>query len=296
MARRPRQPLPGNRALAGGGPPPYITAMTPFLKMHGLGNDFAIFDARKQAITLDARTARKIADRRRGIGCDQVIVIETSPQADAFMRIRNADGDEVETCGNAARCVARLLMDEYGRKDARLMTLAGPLLCRDAGGYAVTVDMGVPEFQWDLIPLARPVDTNKFTLEVDGLDYEAAAVSVGNPHCILFVEDAEAAPVESLGPKIETHAMFPRRTNVEFVQVRDKSHLRMRVWERGAGITQACGSGTCATVAAAHRRGLTGDRVEVQLDGGVLAIALENEHILMTGATELAFRGETALV
>lgn len=269
--------------------------MTPFLKMHGLGNDFAVFDARKQPLALDARAARAISDRRRGVGCDQVIVIEPDAEADAFMRIRNADGDEVETCGNAARCVARLLLDESGKSAVTLMAPAGLLRCTDASGGSVTVDMGAPELLWDRIPLARPVDTNLFALNVDGETYNCAAVSMGNPHCVLFVDDAETAPVATLGPRIETHPMFPKRTNVEFVSVRDESHLRMRVWERGAGITQACGSGTCATVVAAHRRGLTGSNVEVTLDGGVLAIALENGRVLMTGPTALAYRGEIEL-
>jgi diaminopimelate epimerase len=274
--------------------------MTPFLKMHGLGNDFAVFDARKAPLALEAAAARAIGDRRRGVGCDQIIVIEPAPEsdqadADAFMRIRNADGDEVETCGNAARCVARLLFDETGKNTVTLMTLAGPLVCTDTGRGLVTVDMGVPELLWDRIPLARPVDTNLFVLNVDGGNYNCAAVSMGNPHCILFVDDAEAAPVATLGPSIETHPMFPRRTNVEFVTVRDGGHLRMRVWERGAGITQACGSGTCASVVAAHRRGLTGAKVEVTLDGGVLAITLQSGRVLMTGPTALAYRGEIAL-
>ena len=265
--------------------------MTPFLKMHGLGNDFAVFDARKQPLVLDAPTARLIGNRRRGIGCDQIIVIEPSDQADAFMRIRNADGDEVEICGNAARCVARLLLDETGQSAVTLMTLAGPLSCRDAGNGAVTVDMGTPELIWDRIPLARPVDTNLFVLNVDGESHQCSAVSMGNPHCVLFVPDAEAAPVATLGPRIETHPMFPRRTNVEFVSVKDRSHLRMRVWERGAGITEACGSGTCATVVAAHRRGLTDDKVEVTLDGGILAIELKDGHVFMTGAATIAYAG-----
>jgi diaminopimelate epimerase len=269
--------------------------MTSFLKMHGLGNDFAVFDARKTPVVLDAAKARAIGDRRRGIGCDQIIVIENSPQADAFMRIFNADGSEVENCGNAARCVARLLMDESGKTAVTLMTLAGPLACSDAGGGLVTVDIGAPEFVWDRIPLAQPVDTNLFVLAVDGEDYSCAAASMGNPHCILFVDDADQAPVATLGPRIETHPMFPNRTNVEFVTVRDRSHLRMRVWERGAGITLACGSGTCAVAAAAHRRGLTGETVEVELDGGVLTIALKNGRVLMTGPAALSYRGEIAL-
>lgn len=269
--------------------------MTPFLKMHGLGNDFAVFDARKQPLAFDAALARKVSDRRRGIGCDQLIVIEASDKADAFMRIRNADGDEVETCGNAARCVARLLLDESGKSTVSLMTLAGPLHCTDAGGSAVTVDMGAPELLWDRIPLAKPVDTNLFALNVDGETLTASAVSMGNPHCVLFVEDADEAPVSSLGPRIETHPLFPNRINVEFVSIRDRGHLRMRVWERGAGITQACGSGACAVAAAAHRRGLTNEKVEIELDGGVLALELKDGHVFMTGPTTLAYRGEIEL-
>jgi diaminopimelate epimerase len=271
--------------------------MTPFLKMHGLGNDFAVFDARKQPLALDAPTTRLIGDRRRGIGCDQIIVIEPAQEgeADAFMRIRNGDGGEVEMCGNAARCVARLLLDETGKSAVTLMTLAGPLQCSDAGGGLVTVDMGAPELLWDRIPLARPVDTNLFALNVDGETYHCAAVSMGNPHCVLFVDDAEAAPVASLGPRIETHPMFPNRTNVEFVSLRTDGTLRMRVWERGAGITEACGSGTCASVVAAHRRGLVGERCDVTLDGGVLAIELKDGHVFMTGPAALSYRGEIEL-
>ncbi|MDR3527215.1 MAG: diaminopimelate epimerase [Rhizomicrobium sp.] len=268
--------------------------MIPFLKMHGLGNDFAVFDARKRPLVIDDALATKLSDRRRGIGCDQLIVIEPSPVADALMRIRNADGSEVETCGNAARCIARLLLDESGKSSVTLMTQAGPLHCSDAGGGAVTVDMGAPEFAWDAIPLAEAVDTNMFALVVDDKLFMAAAASMGNPHCVLFVEDADKAPVATLGPLLETHNMFPRRTNVEFVSVRDRSHLRMRVWERGAGITQACGSGTCAVAAAAYRRGLIDDKVEVELDGGILHIALKDGHVFMTGPTALAYRGEVA--
>jgi len=270
--------------------------MVSFLKMHGLGNDFAVFDARNQPLVLDAGRARAIADRRRGIGCDQIIVIENSPHADAFMRIFNADGSEVENCGNAARCVARVLMSESGHSSVRINTKAGPLACSDADNGFVSVDMGPPELHWDRIPLARAVDTNRFVLAVDGENYDCAAVSIGNPHCVLFVDDADRAPVATLGPRIETHPMFPNRTNVEFVTVRDRSHLRMRVWERGAGITQACGSGTCAVAVAAHRRGLTGKTVDVELDGGVLAIELKDGRVLMTGPSALSYRGEIELL
>lgn len=272
--------------------------MTPFLKMHGLGNDFVVFDARKQALALDAATACALADRRLGIGCDQVIVIEPGTErADAAMSIRNADGGEVESCGNAARCVARLLMEELGRGEVRIDTPGGLLVCSDAGSGLVTVDMGAPQLIWDKVPLARPADTNNFALNVDGTEHIVAAVSVGNPHCVLFVDDTETAPVDSLGPRIETHPMFPNRTNVEFVSVRDRGHLRMRVWERGAGITRACGTGTCAAAVAAHRRGLTDAKVEVELDGGVLIIELRESdgHILMTGPSSQPFRGEVDL-
>jgi diaminopimelate epimerase len=266
--------------------------MTAFLKMHGLGNDFVVFDARKQPLALDVAAARAIADRRRGVGCDQVIVIERAKDADAAMRIFNADGGEVESCGNAARCVARLLMEELDHDSVRIDTPGGVLICSDAGGGLVTVDMGAPQLDWDKVPLASAADTNRFTMDVDGTSYTAAAVSMGNPHCVLFVDDAEAAPLASLGPRIERHPMFPKRTNVEFVAVRDRSHLRMRVWERGAGITQACGSGACAAAVAAERRGLTGAKVEVELDGGSLALELSGGHVLMTGPAAFVFRGK----
>lgn len=272
--------------------------MTRFLKMHGLGNDFVVFDARKQGFALSSDTARAIADRRHGVGCDQVIVIERGRNGfDAMMRSINADGGEVESCGNASRCVARLLMEELDRPQVRIDTQGGPLVCSDAGGGNVTVDMGAPRFQWREIPLAEDVDTERFVLEVDGANHTVSAVSVGNPHCVLFVEDAERAPVAELGPRLETYPMFPKRTNVEFVHVVSPTKLRMRVWERGAGITSACGTGACAAVAAAHRLGLTSRNVEVMLDGGPLAIALResDEHILMTGPAVLAFQGDLDL-
>ncbi|HEY0106442.1 MAG TPA: diaminopimelate epimerase [Rhizomicrobium sp.] len=272
--------------------------MTAFLKMHGLGNDFVVFDARKQGLSMDAATARAVADRHRGIGCDQVIVIAPGHDgADATMRVRNPDGSEVEQCGNATRCVARLLMDETGKKAVRIDTLGGPLLCREAGDGDVTVDWGKARLMWDEVPMAHAADTNLFALDVDGERHVASAVSVGNPHVVLFVADAETAPVATLGPRIERHPMFPERTNVEFVSVENKERLRMRVWERGAGITQACGSGACAVAVAAHRRGLTGRKMDIVLDGGTLHLELreDDDHILMTGPSMLSFRGEIDL-
>jgi diaminopimelate epimerase len=245
-----------------------------------------------------------VADRRFGIGCDQVIVIAPGHgNFDAVMKIQNADGGEVESCGNAARCVAGLLMDESGRDTVRLDTVGGALTCTRAENGLVTVDIGEPRLMWDQVPLAKAADTNLFRLNVDGTTHEASAVSVGNPHVVLFVDDADSAPVAELGPRIETHPMFPARTNVEFVSLhRDANslratragRLRMRVWERGVGITSACGTGACAVAVAAFRRGLTGRKVEIVLDGGSLFIELResDEHILMTGPATLAFKGE----
>jgi diaminopimelate epimerase len=271
--------------------------MTAFLKMHGLGNDFAVFDARKQALAFDAATARAIADRRHGVGCDQVIVIAPAANgADAAMRIYNSDGGEVESCGNAARCVAQLLMAEKGANTIRLETVGGPLVCSEADGL-VTVDMGAPRFDWKDVPLSSAVDTNKFSFSVDGVSLEASAVSVGNPHCVIFVGDAESAPVSDVGPLIEHHSLFPERVNVEFATVQSRGRIRMRVWERGAGITQACGTGACATAVAAARRGLADRKVDVVLDGGTLTIEWRESdgHILMTGPATLAYRGEIEL-
>lgn len=272
--------------------------MTAFLKMHGLGNDFVVFDARKDGLALSRDTARALADRRFGIGCDQVVVIErTRNGADAFLRFQNSDGGEVESCGNATRCIARLLMEEKDKSEIVLDTVGGKLFCTDAGDGLVTVDMGEAKFAWDEVPLARPADTNTFSLNVDGQEHIASAVSTGNPHCVLFVDDAEQAPVATLGPRIETHPMFPARTNVEFVTPLGGDRLRMRVWERGVGITSACGTGACASAAAAFRRGLTGRKVEVVLDGGSLTIELRerDNHVLMTGPATLSFKGDVDL-
>ncbi len=272
--------------------------MTAFLKMHGLGNDFVVFDARRERIALDAASAKALADRRFGVGCDQVIVIgEGRNGFDAAMRIYNADGGEVESCGNAARCVARLLMEEKDRDRVTIDTPGGKLLCLDTGAGTVTVDIGAPHLDWKDIPLLRSMDTNHVVFEIDGKSYDGVGVNVGNPHCVLFVDDANAVPVTTLGPKIERHELFPARINAEFVTVRDRSHLRMRVWERGAGITSACGTGACASAVAAHRRGLTDRKVEVMLDGGALTIEWResDSHILMTGPATLSFKGDVDL-
>ena len=275
--------------------------MTAFLKMHGLGNDFAVFDARNQSLALDAAAARAIADRRFGVGCDQVIVIEHATNgADAFMRIYNSDGGEVESCGNAARCVAGLLIGEKDGQTIKLDTTGGALVCKSDGAN-VSIDMGVPKFGWRDIPLAHETDTLSFPIDVAGSDYYplkiATAVNVGNPHVVLFVDGAENAPVAELGPKIETHPLFPERTNVEFVALVDKDRLRMRVWERGAGITMACGTGACAAMVAAHRRGLVGHKADVVLDGGSLTVEWggEGKSVIMTGPWTLSYKGDVDL-
>jgi diaminopimelate epimerase len=272
--------------------------MTAFYKMHGLGNDFVVFDARDRGLALDEASARAIADRRRGVGCDQVIVIEAPKNCgDAFMRIFNADGDEVEACGNAARCVARLLMEEKDEATIRIDTRGGLLACRASAKGCVTVDMGSPKFGWQDVPLAREVETAAFPLMVNGVEFIASAVSMGNPHCVIFTGDAGQVPLSDLGPLIECHELFPARTNVEFASVISPGRLRMRVWERGAGITEACGTGTCATVVAAHRRGLSPRIADVILDGGLLNIEWRSgdDHVLMTGPTSLAYKGDIDL-
>jgi len=274
-----------------------MTVMTPFRKMQGLGNDFVVFDARQRATPMDGAKARAIADRHFGVGCDTlVLIIPGNAEVDASLRFFNADGGEVESCGNATRCVARVLMDERGLSRVKLSSRGGMLVCSDAGKGLVTVDVGIPKLEWNEIPLKEAVDTNQFSLALEGSVIPAAAVLMGNPHCILFVNDAAKAPVTQLGPKIEHHPLFPNRINVEFAQIIDRSHIRMRVWERGVGVTMACGTGACATVVAAARRGLTERKAEVQLDGGVLMIEWrEDGHVLMTGPATLSFLGEIDL-
>jgi diaminopimelate epimerase len=272
--------------------------MTAFLKMHGLGNDFVVFDARDAALALTPAQARGLADRRFGIGCDTVVIIGPgSAEADASLRFINADGGEIESCGNATRCVARLLMDERGLTSVRLASRAGLLACRDAGKGLVEADMGPARLEWNEIPLAEAQDTRNFMLPLDGQALAVSAASMGNPHCILFVPDAEKVPVAVLGPKIETHTLFPARTNVEFVSVISENRLRMRVWERGIGITLACGTGACAALVAAARLGKSGRKAEIVLDGGSLQIAWrENDgHVIMTGPSTLVYRGQVDL-
>jgi diaminopimelate epimerase len=259
-----------------------------FHKMHGLGNDFVIFDARDAGLEMTEERARAVADRRTGIGCDQLILLEPSSVADVRMRIFNADGGEVEACGNAARCVALL---EGGT--TRIETRGGAISGSAEAG-AATVEMGEPRFEWDAIPLAYPLDTADMPVGWEELQ-SPSAVNVGNPHVVFFVEDAEAVALDRLGPEIERDPLFPQRVNVNVASLEDGA-IRLRVWERGAGLTQACGTGACATAVTAIRRKLTNSPVEVRLPGGALTIEWRpGEQIRMSGGAVHVFTGEIDL-
>ena len=257
----------------------------PFLKMNGLGNDFVVVEARQAPFRPNGEQARAIADRTSGVGCDQLIAIEPSAKADAFMRIWNADGGEVDACGNATRCVAWRLMQELAKDEVLIETGAGFLRATRSGDN-ISVDMGEPRLGWREIPLAREMDTV-------ALDYEGApgAVSMGNPHVVFFTDDLDQ--VATRGPAIEHDPLFPEQVNAGFAQVRDAGHIRLRVWERGAGLTRACGTGACAALVAAHRKGLTGRTAVLELDGGNLEIEWRaDNHVIMTGPVALEFEGE----
>ncbi len=267
--------------------------MIPFTKMHGLGNDFVVFDARAGNITLEPAEARAIADRHRGIGCDQLILIEPPRDAAAlaYLHILNADGSESAACGNGTRCVAATLMKEAGASEVTLETSAGLLEVTVAENEEFAVNMGRARLDWQEIPLAEACDTLHLEIAAGNLR-DPVAVNIGNPHCVFFVEDTDSVDLAKLGPELEHASLFPERTNVEVVTVHDEGHIRMRVWERGAGITLACGSGACATLVAAHRRNLTGRKAEVLLDGGRLSIEwLDSGDVLMTGPVATSFTG-----
>lgn len=269
---------------------PKSRAMTrSFHKMHGLGNDFAVFDAREDALAMTPALAAALADRHTGIGCDQIIVVEPSTMADVRMRIWNADGSEVEACGNATRCVAALV----GRECS--IETAGGLLSASLSGADASVDMGTPRFDWAAIPLAYAMDTDRMPVGWEMLEHPAA-VNVGNPHLVFFVPDIAAVPLDRLGPEIETDPLFPKRINVNIAQIIDRSRIRARTWERGAGLTLACGTGACATAVAAIKAGLTDPAVTVELPGGPLLIEWQpGSGIRMTGPAKLAYTGQVAL-
>jgi diaminopimelate epimerase len=265
-----------------------------FIKMHGLGNDFVVLDRRAGGHKLDSALARAVADRHVGVGCDQVIVIEPSETgvADAAMRIFNADGSEVPACGNATRCVATLLFRERNTDHVTIETGAGLLDAAAAPGGLVTVDMGPVRTEWREIPVAEALDTLHMGI-AEGALRDPVGVNVGNPHAGFFVDDVEKIALDKVGPKLERHRLFPERANIGVAQVISKTRLRLRVWERGTGITLACGTGACAAVVAASRRNLAGRKVEVVVDGGLLLIEwADDNHVLMTGPAATSFTGD----
>jgi diaminopimelate epimerase len=266
--------------------------MVPFRKMHGLGNDFVVLDARRADLAVSPARAASIADRRRGIGCDQFILLEPGTDgADVFMRIRNPDGSEAGACGNATRCVASLVADEAGRDRVVVRTIAGDLAVERLPGDLWRADMGPARLGWQDVPLAREMDTLHLPL-ARGPVADPAACSMGNPHATFFVPDLDALDLAAIGPALEHDPIFPDRANIGFVQVLGREHLRLAVWERGAGLTLACGSGACAALVNAARRGLTGRRATVTLPGGDLVIEWrEDGHVLMTGPVATAFTG-----
>ncbi|AXT27815.1 diaminopimelate epimerase [Ruegeria sp. AD91A] len=257
----------------------------PFIKMHGLGNDFVIVDARAHDAPITPALAKGIGHRQFGVGFDQLAVIENG-EADAHLVFYNADGSTSAACGNATRCIARLLMNETGRSALTLTTERGTLHARDAGDGRTSVNMGHPQLDWREVPLAEEMDT--LELPIEGAP---TATGMGNPHCTFFVENAEAIPLAEFGARYEYHPLYPERTNVQVAQVIGPDHIRMRVWERGVGITLASGSSSCATAVAAARRGLTGRKVRIDLDGGTLWIDWRDDGVWMTGPTCHVFSG-----
>jgi len=257
----------------------------PFMKMHGLGNDFVVLDARARSLEVTPALAIALADRHKGVGFDQLAVISPG-QRDAHLTFYNADGSTSAACGNATRCIARFLMDKSGQGELCLTTDRGDLFALDRGEGMTAVNMGQPQLEWQDIPLAEAMDTVELPIEGG-----PSATGMGNPHCTFFVEDAEAIPLEQFGPRYEHHPLYPERTNVQVVSVIGPDHLRMRVWERGVGHTLASGSSSCAAAVAAARRGLTGRKVRIDLDGGTLYIDWREDGVWMTGPTAHVFDG-----
>jgi diaminopimelate epimerase len=269
-----------------------------FRKMNGLGNDFVVLDARARALTLSPDAVRAIADRKEGIGCDQIVALEPSRKADAFMRIWNADGGEVGACGNAARCVASVVAAERGEPNVRIETEGGMLEAAVSRDGSVTIDMGAPRFAWNEIPLSEPFhDTRRIELQIGPIDapvlHTPSVVNVGNPHCLFFVDDIEAHDLARFGPMLEHHPLFPERANISLVQVLGADAIKVRTWERGAGLTRACGTAACAAAVAAVGRNLTARKVKVNLPGGDLLIEWRetDDHVLMTGPYALDYEG-----
>ncbi|SEW44052.1 diaminopimelate epimerase [Cognatiyoonia koreensis] len=265
------------------------TTYLPFMKMHGLGNDFVVVDERGITPRVNRDIAVAMADRHRGIGYDQLAVLSDTDGADLHLTFWNSDGSQSAACGNATRCIARHVMDETGQAALTIKTGRGTLQAKDADGL-VSVNMGQPQLDWQDIPLARATDTLHLPLEG-----HPTATGMGNPHCTFFVDDADAVDINTQGPRFECDPLYPERTNVQFATVTGKDRIRMRVWERGVGVTLASGSSSCATAVAAARRGLTGKKVQIDLDGGTLFIDWADDGVWMTGPTAHVFDGQWRL-
>lgn len=257
----------------------------PFMKMHGLGNDFVVIDAREGEVVLSKKIISGIADRHFGVGFDQLAVISKG-EFDAHLTFYNADGSGSLACGNATRCIARYLMDETSKENLILTTMHGQIPAVDLGNGVTSVNMGKPGLEWNKVPLSENIPT--LELPIEG---SPTATGMGNPHCTFFVEDAEKINLEEMGPKFENHPLFPERTNVQFASIIARDQIRMRVWERGAGVTLASGSSSCATAVAANRKGLTEKKVQIELDGGILSVDWREDGVWMTGPTMQVFTG-----
>lgn len=257
----------------------------PFMKMHGLGNDFVVIDARKGEVALSKKIISGIADRHFGVGFDQLAVISKG-EFDAHLTFYNADGSGSLACGNATRCIARYLMDETSKENLILTTMHGQIPAVDLGNGVTSINMGKPGLEWNKVPLSENIPT--LELPIEG---SPTATGMGNPHCTFFVEDAEKINLEEMGPKFENHPLFPERTNVQFASIIARDQIRMRVWERGAGVTLASGSSSCATAVAANRKGLTEKKVQIELDGGILSVDWRQDGVWMTGPTMQVFTG-----
>jgi diaminopimelate epimerase len=277
-----------------------MATRVPYLKMNGLGNDFVVLDARARALELTPEIVAAISSRESGIGCDQFIVIEPARDGgDAFMDIWNNDGERVEACGNATRCIGDLLMQESGKEEVAVETVAGTLRAMPGKDGLITVDMGEPRLEWHQIPLSEEIrDTRGIELQIGPIDapilHTPAAVNMGNPHAIFFVQDVNAYNLAQIGPMLEHHPIFPERANISLAQVDSRTHITLRVWERGAGLTRACGTAACAAGVAAIRKRLTERIVQVALPGGELTIEWReaDNHVYMTGPAELDYKGE----
>jgi len=270
----------------------------PFRKMNGLGNDFVVLDARESPIAISEAQARAIANRKTGIGCDQLIVMEKSPVADVRMRIWNAEGGEVPSCGNASRCIADLMFDELKGDVATIETKGGFLSAKKAGQHLVTIDQGLPKFGWKDIPLSEVFpDTRHIELQIGPIDkpllHSPSVVNVGNPHCIFWVDDLDVVDLAKVGPMLENHPLFPERANISLAKVVARDNVLLKVWERGAGLTQACGTAACATMAAGYRIKIIDAKCKITLPGGDLFMSVNevNGHVLMTGPAALDFEG-----